>query len=225
MDRTLRSRRKKTSSKRWENFTKKENKKKIFDESSLARGSIRLVCRKTNAAKFRDDEWVKKKKYGRSMKQNSTKIWLHADDANSKWMENDECWKILVAEWEMNKKIMKMNEKWIKTRFTPIQLFWQKIFVFFPPSWKNYFTHLKKFLKIFPGLSLLPPGVVGVAVLGVELFVGDVIAAVTSTGWTLPYWYTKRLHSEHSFIRGLYDFPKLFICCDWIFDSTKVEIF
>lgn len=31
-------------------------------------------------------------------------------------------------------------------------------------------THLKKFLKIFPGLSLLPPGVVGVVGAVVEKF-------------------------------------------------------
>ena len=31
-------------------------------------------------------------------------------------------------------------------------------------------THLKKFLKMFPGLSLLPPGVVGVPGVVTELF-------------------------------------------------------
>lgn len=36
-------------------------------------------------------------------------------------------------------------------------------------------THLKKFLKIFPGLSLLPPGVVGVAGAVIELLFDGVV--------------------------------------------------
>lgn len=40
-------------------------------------------------------------------------------------------------------------------------------------------THLKKFLKIFPGLSLLPPGVVGVAGAVVDSFDVDRTAGDT----------------------------------------------
>jgi hypothetical protein len=43
-------------------------------------------------------------------------------------------------------------------------------------------THLKKFLKIFPGLSLLPPGVVGVAGDVVELFDVEIVVGETWTG-------------------------------------------
>lgn len=43
-------------------------------------------------------------------------------------------------------------------------------------------THLKKFLKIFPGLSLLPPGVVGVPGTATELFALDRTVVVASTG-------------------------------------------
>lgn len=53
-------------------------------------------------------------------------------------------------------------------------------------------THLKKFLKIFPGLSLLPPGVVGVPDTGTVLFALDRSVDVASIGWTLPShikWY------------------------------------
>lgn len=47
-------------------------------------------------------------------------------------------------------------------------------------------SHLKKFLKMFPGLSLLPPGVVGVAgvgvgVIGAGLGVGEGETGVTFT--------------------------------------------
>lgn len=44
-------------------------------------------------------------------------------------------------------------------------------------------THLKKFLKIFPGLSLLPPGVVGVpGAVATALFVFDTTVDAASTG-------------------------------------------
>jgi len=44
-------------------------------------------------------------------------------------------------------------------------------------------THLKKFLKIFPGLSLLPPDVVGVpGAVVTALFVFDTTVDAASTG-------------------------------------------